>query len=36
MASKAPVDVNAVASFGQRWYVLIIMMLVYTINIADR
>ncbi len=36
MASKAPVDVNAVASFGQRWYVLIIMMLAYTINIADR
>ncbi len=36
MASKAPGDANSVASLGQRWYVLIIMMLAYTINIADR
>jgi predicted MFS family arabinose efflux permease len=39
MASTAPTDpVNAddVATLGQRWYVLIIMMLAYTINIADR
>jgi MFS family permease len=36
MASKAPVDANSVATMGQRWYVLIIMMLAYTINIADR
>ncbi len=39
MASKvpnAPVDADSVASLGQRWYVLIIMMLAYTINIADR
>ena len=39
MASEAPtlpVDVDRVSSLGQRWYVLIIMMLVYTISIADR
>jgi predicted MFS family arabinose efflux permease len=36
MASKATVDANSVATMGQRWYVLIIMMLAYTINIADR
>jgi predicted MFS family arabinose efflux permease len=36
MASKAPVDADSVATMGQRWYVLIIMMLAYTINIADR
>ena len=39
MASTAPtgpIDVDQVATLGQRWYVLIIMMLVYTISIADR
>ncbi len=39
MASNAPntpVNVDDVSSLGQRWYVLIIMMLVYTISIADR
>ncbi len=39
MASKAPagpVDVDQVTTIGQRWYVLFIMMLAYTINIADR
>jgi MFS family permease len=36
MASKAPVNADDVATFGQRWYVLFIMMLVYTISIADR
>jgi MFS family permease len=39
MASKAPiapVDADSVSTLGQRWYVLIIMMLAYTINIADR
>jgi MFS family permease len=34
--STAPVDADQVSTIGQRWYVLIIMMLVYTINIADR
>lgn len=39
MASKAltaPVNADEVSTLGQRWYVLIIMMLAYTINIADR
>lgn len=35
-ATTVPVDVDEVSTLGQRWYVLIIMMLVYTINIADR
>ena len=36
MASAAPIDANKTSTLGQRWYVLIIMMLAYTINIADR
>lgn len=36
MASSTPVDADKVASLGQRWYVLIIMTLVYTFSIADR
>ena len=32
----APVSADEVSSLGQRWYVLIMMMLVYTISIADR
>ncbi len=39
MASSAPtgtVNADQVSTLGQRWYVLIIMMLAYTINIADR
>jgi predicted MFS family arabinose efflux permease len=36
MATKRPVDPDQVSTLGQRWYVLIIMMLVYTISIADR
>lgn len=36
MATKAPVNADAVSTLGQRWYVLFIMMLVYTISIADR
>lgn len=36
MASHAEADANKVATLGQRWYVLIIMMMAYTINIADR
>ncbi len=39
MASSAPtkpVTADQVSTLGQRWYVLIIMMLAYTINIADR
>jgi predicted MFS family arabinose efflux permease len=36
MASTAPVNADEVASLGRRWYVLIIMMLVYTVSIADR
>jgi MFS family permease len=36
MASAAPVKVENVSTLGQRWYVLLIMMLVYTISIADR
>ncbi len=33
---NAQVDADSVSTLGQRWYVLIIMMLAYTINIADR
>jgi MFS family permease len=39
MAEKVttgPIGVDEVSSLGQRWYVLIMMMLVYTISIADR
>jgi MFS family permease len=36
MASSAPVSADSVSTLGQRWYVLTIMMLVYTISIADR
>jgi predicted MFS family arabinose efflux permease len=39
MASTAPTgsaNADNVSTLGQRWYVLIIMMLAYTINIADR
>lgn len=36
MASIAPPTPTANPSLGMRWYVLIIMMLVYTISIADR
>jgi len=39
MASNAPttpVNADETSSLGKRWYVLIIMMLAYTINIADR
>lgn len=36
MASLAPANAEASSTLGQRWYVLIIMMLVYTISIADR
>jgi MFS family permease len=39
MASSAPttsVHADDVSTLGQRWYVLFIMMLVYTISIADR
>ncbi len=32
----APVSADEVCTLGQRWYVLIIMMFAYTINIADR
>ena len=35
MATR-PVNADEVSTLGQRWYVLIIMMLVYTISIADR
>lgn len=35
-APNAPVNADEVSSLGQRWYVLFIMMLAYTINIADR
>ena len=35
-AQTAPVNADDVSTLGQRWYVLIIMMLAYTINIADR
>ena len=36
MASAAPTQMDDQAGLGLRWYVLIITMLVYTINIADR
>ena len=36
MASAAPTQMEDQAGLGLRWYVLIITMLVYTINIADR
>lgn len=36
MATKALNTDTELPSMGQRWYVLIVMMLVYTINIADR
>ena len=36
MASAALVDADKMSTIGQRWYVLIIMMFAYTINIADR
>ncbi len=36
MATQAPNIIGDDRSAGQRWYVLIIMMLVYTISIADR
>ncbi len=36
MATTAPINAEESSSMGLRWYVLIITMLVYTINIADR
>lgn len=36
MASAAPISADSTSTMGQRWYVLFIMMLVYTISIADR
>ena len=36
MASAAPINADDASTLGQRWYVLFIMMLVYTISIADR
>ena len=36
MASTAPISADSTSTMGQRWYVLFIMMLAYTINIADR
>jgi predicted MFS family arabinose efflux permease len=36
MASQAPINADSASTLRQRWYVLIIMMLAYTINIADR
>ena len=36
MASAATVSADTKSTLGQRWYVLFIMMLAYTINIADR
>lgn len=36
MASVAPVNEDSSSTLAARWYVLIIMMLVYTISIADR
>ena len=36
MATVAPINADKTSSMGLRWYVLIITMLVYTINIADR
>lgn len=36
MATTAPATAESVSTLSQRWYVLFIMMLVYTISIADR
>lgn len=36
MASAAPISTDSTSTLGTRWYVLFIMMLAYTINIADR
>ncbi|MDP3676758.1 MAG: MFS transporter [Novosphingobium sp.] len=36
MASAAPISADSTSTLGTRWYVLFIMMLAYTINIADR
>ena len=36
MASAATISADSESTLGQRWYVLFIMMLVYTISIADR
>jgi predicted MFS family arabinose efflux permease len=36
MASAATISADSKSTLGQRWYVLFIMMLVYTISIADR
>lgn len=36
MATTAPATADSVSTLSQRWYVLFIMMLVYTISIADR
>jgi MFS family permease len=36
MATMAPITADDVSSARERWYVLFIMMLVYTISIADR
>ena len=36
MATIAPPAQDSGPSFGERWYVLIVMMLVYTVSIADR
>jgi MFS family permease len=35
-APNAPVKADDVSTLGQRWYVLFMMMMVYTISIADR
>ena len=36
MASAAPISADSTSTLKTRWYVLFIMMLAYTINIADR
>lgn len=36
MVTTAKANADSVSTLGQRWYVLFIMMLVYTISIADR
>lgn len=36
MTTATPIEAGRQYSLGQRWYVLIIMMLTYTLNIADR
>jgi len=36
MASAAPISADSTSTLRTRWYVLFIMMLAYTINIADR